>query len=359
MNNISWSFTKIWNDSLEQGRPERKFEPRLHIWATELGGSFIDRYLKMQATPYTNPPNPRSKRKFEAGNMMEWLVKLVLKRAGILIPLPPLANGKESNWLEFQYPTLLRVTGKLDALAGGKPDWEKAKIEVTALELPEFFDRATDSIIQHFSEKYPDGLKEIILEVKSVGSYMYDSYEKFGTGNPNHKLQLFHYLKARNMREGHVVYICKDDLRMLELGVFNPSPVEDIYKTDIEVMTKYILTKEMPPLEKQIVFSDESMRFSANWKVAYSNYLKKLYGYEDQFSFDNTWKPKMAQWNRVLGRCVKGESMTKMNIDVVEEIKKDFPNFDEIVKKVKKAGVDLEKVTDTEELDTKVSETIV
>lgn len=337
MSDLKWSFYQVWNESLEN-RSERKLALRNHIWAGELGGSFIDRYLKMKATPYTNPPNPRSLRKFEAGNMMEWVVGSVLKRAGILIPLPPLPNGKPANWLSFQYPDLLEVTGRLDFFAGGKPDWSKAKQEVESLGLPEFFARGTNAIIDHFSTTYPNGLAEVILEVKSCSSFMFERYEKLGV-DKRHSLQLFHYLKAKNLPEGHVVYISKDDLRMLEFGVFNPSPTEEIYKKDIEDMTHFIKNSKEPEKEKEILFDRESGKFNSNWKVAYSVYLTKLYGYKDQLEFDTKFRPMVSQWNRVLGRCVKGDNMTPANLEIIEAIKKTFPNFDEYVQIAKEKGV--------------------
>jgi len=345
MNNqpVSWTFYKIWNESLES-RVEKEMKARNRMWASELGGAYVDRYLKMKGTPPTNPPNARSLRKFEAGNMMEWIVKMVLRRAGILLA--------EQTWLSFQYSGLLEVTGKLDFLAGGKPDWEKAKREIELLELPEFFGRATRKIIEYLSTTYPEGLKTIVLEIKSCSGFMFEKYESSGA-NKQHTLQAYHYLKCKNLHEAHIVYISKDDLRMLELPVFNPSLVEEEYKKDIVTMTNFLKSDELPPIEKEVVFSDN--RFSANWKIAYSNYLTKLYGYKDQKEFDDKIKGKVAQWNRTLGRCVTGKKMTELNLKVIEEIKVEFPNFDEIVNRLKEK-VDFLKFwqgVDTEEFEEK------
>lgn len=326
MNNLSWSFYQIWNKSLEE-RKERELTPRSHIWATELGGAFIDRFLKMKAIPYTNPPNARSLRKFEAGNMMEWIAELVLRRAGVLV--------KDQEWLSYQYPECLEVTGKLDFLAGGKPDWEKAKAEIEQLNLPDFFGRATGAIISHFAEKYPDGLEKIVLEVKSCGSMMFDRYEQTGA-NDHHILQLFHYLKAKNMSEGHIVYISKDDLRMLEIGVFNSPVVEEKYKEDIGTMTSIWKSEKEPAKEPLVVFGEDFGKFSKNWRVEYSNYLTMLYGYKEAMDYNDEWGKKIARWNRVLTRCVNGSKMTKANLAIIEEIKAEFPNFEELVKKAKK-----------------------
>ena len=210
-NDMTWGLQTAWNEALETGE-EREPKMRDYIWASETGGSMIDRYLKMKGTKPTNPPNARSRRKFEAGNTFEWLVGMVLKRAGIF-------KGTQE-YVNFQYPGLLKVTGKLDFIAGGKIDWEKAKEEVASLELPEFFGRATSKIVEYLSKNYPQGLNEIVLEIKSCSSFMFERYEKTGP-DPHHQLQAFHYLKGKGMREAHIVYICRDDLRLLEFGVLN------------------------------------------------------------------------------------------------------------------------------------------
>jgi hypothetical protein len=168
--------------------------------------------------------------------------------------------------------------------------------------------------------KYPQGMENIILEVKSCSSFMFERYEKSGTASPQHKLQLFHYLKAKDMPEGHIVYICKDDARMLEVGVMNPSIIEEEYKKDISEISTYVLENKLPPLEKPIVYNDETGEFSANWKVGYSNYLTMLYKFENQFAFDNTYKPIAERWNRVLGRIDEGKEMTANNKLAMEEI---------------------------------------
>lgn len=317
-NNLTWSFYQIWNKSLEN-REERPMSPRRKIWASEMGGSFADRYLKMTGVKPTNPPNPRSLRKFEAGNMMEWLVGMVLKRAGILI--------EQQEWVGYQYPNLLEVSGKLDFLAGGKPDWEKAKSEIVSLELPDFFGRATRSIIEYLQEKYPTELKTIVLENKSSSSFMFDRYEIAGA-EPKHKLQAFHYLKSKNLDEAHIVYICKDDLRMVEFGVFNPSETETEYKNDITLMTKYLNANEQPPKEEEVYFDEATMNFTKNWKVEYSNYLTMLYGYSEPEAYRARWNSKIVQFKRTFKRIVEGKKETPLDKTITEELKATFPNLD-------------------------------
>jgi hypothetical protein len=330
-NNLTWSFYQIWNKSLEEVR-ERPPQPREKIWASELGGAMIDRWLKLKGEPPTNPPNPRSRRKFEAGNMMEWIVGLVLKRAGIFIA--------RNQWLEFKYANLLPVTGKLDFIAGGKPDWEKAQKEIQELDLPPFFYKASNAIIAYLREKYPEGLNEIILEVKSCSSRMFEKYEQFGIeASKHHAMQLFHYLLTLKKREGHLTYISKDDLRMLELGVWNPSYVQEWYIEDIKTLSEYYYSDTQPPKERIIIFDEDSYKFALNWKVTYSTYLTKLYRFKSQHELEIYSKKRIGRWNRTFARCVNGKKLTDLNLKVIQKIKKDFPNFDELVEKAKEKKI--------------------
>ena len=331
MSNLSWSFYSAWNDSLIN-RTDRILKPREHIWAGEIGGSYLDRYLKMQGTTPTNPPNARALRKFEAGNLTEWLAEMVLKRAGIF--------QSKQEWVEYQYPGLLRVTGKIDFLAGlDHPDYEKSRAEVNQLGLPEFFGRAVNAIITHFEEKHPDGLKDIIIEIKSSASIPFDSRERVGTPQPQHTGQIFHYLKAKDMDEGHIVYISKDDLRMLEFGVLNPSPAEDFYKKDIETMTNFIQNKIEPEKEQEIAFDQETFKFSKNWKIEYSNYLTMVYGYKTPEAFRERWEGKARQFNTLFARKVAGKKMTDLNKVWEEECRAYFPQLDDYVKMAVKKKV--------------------
>jgi len=321
MKNLNWSFSKVWNDSLEQ-REDRPTKPRDYMWASELGGAYIDRYLKMKGVEPTNPPNPRSMRKFEAGNLMEWVVGMILKRAGIL--------QSSQEWVNHQYSDLLNVTGRLDYLAGGMPNYDMTSIK--ELGLPPLFDKATEAIIKYFKEKYPKGLNPTILEIKSCSSFTFEGYNQ-GNADPKHVLQAYHYMKGKGIKEGHIVYISRDDLRICEIGIIDNPEVENTYKSDIAEMTKIYKDNIQPDKEPEIVF--DRGRFSQNYKVAYSGYLTKLYGYKNQMSFEQTYKKKITGWNYTLTRMVKGDRMTDLNLRTIDEIKKTFPNLDEVVKQAK------------------------
>lgn len=322
---LDWNFCEIWNKSLEE-REERPVNPRNNMWSSELGKPYVDVWLKMKGVEPSNPPNARSLRKFEAGNIWEWLVKLILLRAGIL--------QSEQKWVSFQYPELLEVTGKVDFIAGGKPDWSKAKNALEGLMLPDVFTRAYTNILDYFQEKYPDGLPSKILEIKSVSAFMYDALENGHRNLKIHRLQTYHYLKALNMERGDVVYVCRDDCRMFTSAVWLNSYVEKEYKDYIEEMTKYVKTNTQPPLEKPIIFDEDMGKFSKNNMIAWSPYLTKLYGLEDQNEFDEKYKSVSDGWNRVLGRLKTGKDMTKNNLEKLEQIKEAGFDIEDIKSKI-------------------------
>lgn len=335
----SWTFFDIWNTSIEQGRPERALLPRDYIYASELGQSYIDRFLKMTGVSMTNPPNARAKRKFEAGNVWEWIVELILIRAGILTE-----SQKEC---EYRYEGIddetksLLVRGRIDFIAGGTPDWDRAEAEIKELHLPETIALGALRIVSELQKKYPNGLDPIILEVKSKGSILFDRIERTGQPEPHHALQLYHYLKATGMKEGHIVYICREDCRMIEIGVYNPSDLWKPYIYDIQTLTRYIRKGERPPKEKEILFDSETFKFTKNWKVEYSPYLTYLYGYNEPIDYYQKTTRIVGQWNRVFKRCVDKAKMTPLNLDVIKEIKKSFSNFEDLVWDAQKKGVRL------------------
>lgn len=333
----------IWNDSVKL-RPQKELKPRDRLWASELGKAPIDVYYKVRGEKPTNPFTKRALRKFEAGNFWEWAVGMVLTRAGVL--------NSSQEWFEYQFPGLMKVTGRLDFYIGGDVDWEQAKKDVETLksdyELPDFMSNFADEVIKDFEKRYPDGIEPAIIELKSSSSFMFDEYEKTGA-DPQHVLQCLHYMIAKDIDRGYVTYLCKDDVRMLEFEILKTPEMVEWYKSKVENLTHYIRNSEVPPKEKEIVFNAQRGKFTANWKLAYSSYLTKVYGYKNQAEFDDKNKKKAAKWNRVIARIVDPEKeLTDYNKEVIEEIKFSFPNFDELIEIAKEVngGNDSEEVSE-------------
>lgn len=319
----SWGMAQVWNMILGS-KPERPAQERARIWASELGKEPIEVFLKMRGVEGTNPPNQRSKRKFVAGNFFERLVGYVLKVAGIY---------KDSQeWVSYTYPGLLEVSGKIDFFAGGIPDYDSWKEKLTEGErylIQDFMD-PIEGVINNFREKYPEGLGDLYLEVKSCSVFIMNAMEATGRSSKNHRLQLFLYLKAKNYPRGMIEYICRDDLRMYEVEVQNPSDVEIEFKAAIEEITRYynahkntpvekFLLKPdssdvikweynfanlpgLPPLAKEVTWDEDLGKFTRNWGIEYSNYLSMLYGYATPEEYREAVTPIANRWNRVMKR---------------------------------------------------------
>lgn len=118
---------------------------------------------------------------------------------------------------------------------------------------------------------------------------------------------------------------------MMEFVVQCPSSLESEYRHEIEELTKAMALDKQPAIEPEIVFDSDIGKFAANWKVAYSQYLTRLYGFKDQVVFDEKNKPILARWNRVLGRMARKDKMTPKNQTALMEMHAAGFNPDELV----------------------------
>lgn len=308
----NWGFAEVWNKGLDNNE-EKAVEPRDYLWASELGKAPIDVFLRLKGTKPSNPPNKRSRRKFEAGNVFEWIVSLILKRAGILV--------SEQEHCSYQYPGLLKVTGRSDFIAGGTPDFVRAIAEMKALDMPEMFIKVAEEMKTYFDAHYPTGLITKPLEIKSLGAFVFEGLLRRSAVSKNHRLQLYHYLKAGNYPLGSVVYICRDDMRLMEFDLALGHPdLEKEYYESIQRISEYYLKDEMPPKEKMILFDEDMGKFVTNYNVAYSGYLTMLYGFKDQAEYDAMYKGQVTRWNTAIKRFKDSKKMTKQNLDSFAEI---------------------------------------
>lgn len=360
---IPWSLSSIWNERLD-AQPERPLMPRNYLYASELGGAFCDRYLKMYAVPYSNPPNLRSKRKFTAGDAWEWLAAMVISSCGIL--------QKKQIKVDTQMKNCLSVHGRLDFVAGGQFNHDEVKKQIQRmkdvlcmvnLETPPFFYDAAEK----FADKYKDKFLEmVIFEFKSVSSFMMEKVKRINDAMDHHKLQDFHYVAGNEekIQRGKISYTCKDDCIQEEFYVENSKEIRKVYVDDVRQMTEYYNAgfnkknplKLMPPKEPEVIFDDALFKFSKNWKVEYSPYLTLLYGYETPKHYGQwKWQAKAAAWSNAFKKFVqagqeieytnsKGEKATKVGTITDnnrekrdEAIEHGFP-WDKLVAKAKAAG---------------------
>lgn len=323
---LNWSIYKTWNEGLINGRKKREFKPRDYIYASEIGKSYIDVFLTLKGEKPSNDFSLTTMRKFDAGMIWEKIIEIVLKRMGIL-------KETQKN-CQYQIENNLPVFGRLDFLAGGFVDKEKANYKLDKIKdlLPENVYEVSKKIIEQLAGRE---LKEIILELKSISSFMFDKYETSGQANHNHRLQLIHYLLSLNKDEGHIIYISKDDARLLEIGVFNPSFVNDEYKKWVVEFSNYFKNNELPPKEKEIIFDEEWGKFTINWRVMYSSYLTKIYGYKNQEEVRELFTPLVESWNRVLSRVKNEKDLTKDNLKKIKEMEKLGYQFEKIKSLIK------------------------
>lgn len=312
-----WSVMGLWNQYLTFGRDERKLVKRDYIWATEVGRSYFDRWCKMKAIPAEEEYNERTLRKFVAGDMFERVVGFVLAVTGML-------KADNAHLTVPATKNTLKVTGRLDFLTGGKPKtWKEIETDPFAQLYFQFFEPfkvIAKQLHTELTKKYPNGLKPLIYEIKSVNSLLFWAKKDYlQEAYPHHQLQLLTYLKATEMDEGRVLYISKDDLTLAEFPVYaNDVKLNEIWNKDVKEMSKFILTNQEPPKPDPIVFDERKKItfqhnkkkyfikgcWTENWEIKWSNYIKQI-GYKDEKDYKDKIKPLLKQKNDAIKETFK------------------------------------------------------
>ncbi len=277
---LNWSIIGIWEDVINSHLDDIKYRPRNYIYSSELGKPFRDRFFAMKGIHPTNPFGARVERLFLEGESKEKEMMKIFEMVGLLkgyqigIKLP-----EDSEHLE--------VRGRIDILAGGEINKEE-KIQELSNQIEDLEKNpdngATDLIIRKSALKFlksspSSNFKDLVYEVKSLNSKAFWRLSK-SVGKPyiHHELQLWTYLKAKNIEEGRLLYISRDDGSLFEAPVFlNDKRLENIYEEDVKTMTRYFREDKIPPCEPWIV-EDEYHRLVNNWKLARSPYLTKITG---------------------------------------------------------------------------------
>ena len=78
----NWSLSYLLTDLIGT-RANSKGEVRNEIWASDLGGIMLDRYLDMKGTPYSDLPDGRGLANFFLGEQIETGLKTMLENIGI------------------------------------------------------------------------------------------------------------------------------------------------------------------------------------------------------------------------------------------------------------------------------------
>ena len=128
-------------------------------------------------------------------------------------------------------------------------------------------------LLEAWRERCPDGLPATVFEIKSVNSMAFKyhrSNDGLSNAYPHHRLQLYTYLRALRLPEGHLLYVGRDTGWIEEVVVRETEELESAWLQDVRTMTHYYLSDERPPLEPRIVDGRE------NWRVRYSRYKDHL-----------------------------------------------------------------------------------
>lgn len=304
-----WNLANIWNGSFEP--TERQNEPRERLWASELWKPDIDLYWLLRGRQSSNVPNSRSKRKFDAGELHEWFVRLVLQRAGIY--------RSSQDRVVMEQEGLLPVSGKLDFVAGGIPTLDESLDELfNNINIPELYKRQGFNLVEKLCAMYPDGLIEKNLEIKSVASFGFDRIERSGKPLSGHDIQAFHYAYTTK-RPTALIYICRDDLRMYEFQIApDDAELSKRYFGKVERITRHHEANIEPEREPFITYEDG--KFSKNLGVEYSPFLFDIYGFTEPKEYSEKFKGMVGKWNRVMSRMLKSQKMTPKNEEIIKEI---------------------------------------
>jgi len=364
----AWRFDDVWEETF-RALPERKLEKRSRIYASELGGSFRDRYLKMHGHPVSNPFNFRSMGKMMAGKFFEDVVGTVLTATGLL--------KKRQEAAVIELPGMLPVSGKIDFIAGGVTDWDEAKDKAerlrqllmwSDLDTRDFVLHMVDKILPHFKNIFSfSPAMETIIECKSVSGFVFNLIKSNNKPRRGHDLQALHYLlHQKQIHQASLLYISREDCMLQQIDIERTPEILMRYKKDVATMTEYFnaagknYLKNIPPPDAEVIFEESSWNFRKNNLCEYSNFLTYTYGYKNIDEFKDKWDDTLSKWNRVFRRHVlegkpqgkKGKplTLTADNIATIAEAKTVFPDWDNYVEQARKAGA-FDKLEETEEND--------
>lgn len=305
-----WSIQTVWNEVLSMAN-ERELKPRREIWASEIGRDYYERYLKMQGVPPPLSYPNRVQRIFAAGDFFERIVGYIFIVSGLL------KADNEKKVIKGETDTL-DVGVRPDYVAGGLPDWQKVKQEIETNPMFNFMPKVktiAERLVSQLREKYPNGLRNLVYEIKSINSQVFWSKKDYlKEAYPHHVLQLYTGMKAYGFQEGRLLYVSKDDLTVAEFPIFASEELEDRWQQDVKEMSSYILASEPPPKPENVVFdSRKKLTFqknkekqvikgcwTPNWQIQRSLYLPLITGFEDGDVWEKSLKEEIKQRNEAL-----------------------------------------------------------
>jgi hypothetical protein len=123
-------------------------------------------------------------------------------------------------------------------------------------------------------------LADNVVEVKSLGSFMFEMVIEEDNPRPHHILQASIYREHFKLPTD-IFYVSRDDARLKQYSIDNIHPeAMKLVEKDLKEITAYIKDDVQPQPERLILWDATKQKFTKNWKVEYSNYLTMLYGYK-------------------------------------------------------------------------------
>jgi hypothetical protein len=336
---MKWNLADVIN--AVNFKPDRPLEPRNYAFASEIGGSMTDRYLKMIATPMTSPPNERSRGKFLAGHIWQHTFEVILKVAGLY-------KDSEVKLDSRPYSDCIEVHGRCDIVAGAfDKDTALANLVKVAPMIPEGLLHKINGVVEILGGQ---PLETKILEIKSASEYIVEKVNTMKQPVTGHGLQAYYYSREAKL-PASVCYISKNDSFMAEVEV-NADMYEEMMRDDLQKITYYYEKRQMPPPEAKFWFNNLTGKFEKNWQVEYSPYIH-IHGYNSPYEFRQAVEPQLLKWNNAIKRFVQVEfGLTTEKGNAIkmtpgaEEAKKEIIlagfDFDTIIE-VKKRFIDVEE----------------
>lgn len=274
-----------------------KPEPRNEIWVSDVGKPFIDRFLNMKGTPYSNPSDGSSLQNFIIGSGIE---KAYIDQVKLCM-IPEIETKK----IRIEIPGCLPVSGRSDLLLNVS-SWQEVKDRIDKYledaEIPEL--RKIKKLrllklVENWEKKYPTGIPKSVYEIKSINSWAlkyHKTDEALLAAYPHYVMQLVGYMIGHKLTEGGLIFIAKDAGKnyghIKEIQVKLTPELEKKFIDDVKQFSQYFLTNTQPPIEPLLING------KLNWKVRYSAYYNQIYKTEvDKLNFEDAKKslPKLKK----------------------------------------------------------------
>ena len=135
-------------------------------------------------------------------------------------------------------------------------------------------------IVEEWRVKYPNGLEKTPFEIKTMNTNAFNYLQKgkdgFKYANPHYQLQLYTYMLYYGVDKGRLVYISKNDGRMVEVVIRRTDEMDRAWNNDVKTMSDFFNSNTIPPCEPFKV-EDGRGHLKDNWKIAYSRYKDYLH----------------------------------------------------------------------------------